>query len=160
MALIVETGTVVSGANSYVSLADAQAIIDARGYEVTLTEGLLLRAMDVLDGVRFSGEKTSSTNPLAWPRAGVFDSEGFEIPISSVPNDVVKAQSWIAYYISQGNDPSAVSTPEIVSETADVIKTEYAVSVGMTTAVSILSLPNVRNALSGLIAGRGLIDRA
>ena len=160
MALVIEDGSGVAGANSYITLVNAQAYIDLRGYTTTLTEGMLLRAVDALAGVRFRGLKYSVDNPLPWPRGGVYDNEGFYISEGTIPQQMIDAQVWAAYYIVEGSDPSAVSTPAIVSEIVDVIEVEYAVSTGETTAVSILSLPNVRDALRSITRSAGSIGRA
>lgn len=152
MALVVETGAGVAGANSYTSLADAQAFIDARGFTVTLTEGSLLRAMDELQAADLSGVKADQSNPLPCPRVGMTDCDGYEIASDTIPAGVIAAQIWLAFYIEQGNDPSAIATPAIKSETVDVIEVEYAVDTGDTTAVSLMDFPNVKNALRCLIA--------
>jgi len=125
--------------DTYVSLVDAQAFVDARDLEVTLTEGLLLRAMDALGGVQLKS----------------FDE---------TPAGVIRAQVWLAYYIAQGFDPASPAGPEIKSEKVDVIETEYAVRDGDTTATSLLDLPNVRAALEGLTGSdtaiSGRLERA
>ena len=141
MALVIEDGSGVAGANSYITLVNAQAYIDLRGYTTTLTEGMLLRAVDALAGVRFRGLKYSVDNPLPWPRGGVYDNEGFYISEGTIPQQMIDAQVWAAYYIVEGS-------------------VEYAVSTGETTAVSILSLPNVRDALRSITRSAGSIGRA
>jgi|AntAceMinimDraft_11_1070367.scaffolds.fasta_scaffold14574_4 hypothetical protein len=156
MALTVETGASIANADSYVSLVDAQAYVDARGYSVTLTEGLLLRAMDTLSGVSFKGAKTASTNALAWPRYGVYDAEALLVLPTVIPDGIVNAQIWLAYYILGGDDPAVMGTPAVLMEKVDVINVMYAASNGSTTVVSAMSLPNVRAALKGLVAGEVL----
>lgn len=136
MALVVETGAGVDGSNTYVSLEDAQAFVDARELAVTLTAGLILRAMDALSAVNLK------------PFSG------------TVPDGVVKAQIWLAYYISIGNDPAQVSEPAVRMEKVDVLETEFAVVDGQVTTYTPLSLPNVRDSLSGLLLGSGVLDRA
>ncbi len=160
MDLIVETGAGVAGANSYTSLESAQEFLDARGYSVTLTTASLLRAMDQLNSARYLGRKSDPSNALPFPRADLLDCEGNEIPSDVVPAEMATAQIWLAYYIEQGSDPSAVATPAIKMEKVDVIEVEYAVTDGDTTSISLWSLPNVRNALRCFLAAQGRIDRA
>ena len=138
MALIVETGSGVSGANSYVSLSDAQAFIDARELSVSLTEGHLLRAMDSLAGVELRSDAINS----------------------SVPQGLINAQIWLAFYIASGHDPAAVPEPAVRAERVDVIDISYAVRDGDMTKIDPLELPNVKRALSGLLAVSGIIHRA
>lgn len=162
MALIVETGPGVAGANSYTSLADAMAFINARDLSVALTEGLLLRAMDVLNVQTFKGAKTEAGNSLPWPRIGVYDCDDTLGASDFIPPQIIHAQIWLAFYIQSDSDPAAVPEPAIKSEKVDVIETVYAVKDGSTTAINPVTLPNVRNALKCFITpiGMGLIDRA
>lgn len=166
--LIVETGAGVPGANSYILASGAQEFLGLRGFDISVTEGLLLRAMDHLSTIRYLGTKTSSDNPLPWPRTGVYDCEGLLIPPDSIPRQLINAQIWLAYQIDAGNDPGAVQTPAVKSETVDVISVEYAVEEGQMSSeiTGPMSLPNVREALRCLVAagadgfGGGFIDRA
>ncbi len=76
MALIVEDGTEVSGANSYTAHTDLATYATLR--DVTLTaveaerEALLVEAMDALAGYNWKGERVTTTQDLAWPRYGVY----------------------------------------------------------------------------------------
>lgn len=97
MALIIEDGSVVTGANSYVSLVDAQAYATERGLGVTVTEAMLLEAMDYIEALRadFQGSKTYKANPLQWPRIGVV-VDGFDIDVDEIPSILVQAQARLA----------------------------------------------------------------
>ncbi len=168
MTLIIETGAGVSGANSYISTADAQAYLDSReivnadGMDVTpnLTDGLMLRAMDALTGIRWDGFKAAAANPLPWPRSHAFDCERVLIASDVIPDQIKEAQIWLAFYIESGSDPATPSTPAVKREKVDVIEVEYAVKDGETTSVSLLALPNVKSRLKCLINTSGGIDRA
>ncbi len=160
VSLIVETGSVVAGANSYISLVDAHEFVHDRGYAENLTEGLLLRAMDHLNAIPLRGFKTAATNPLPFPRSGMYDNDGYSIASDIVPQQIINAQIWIAYYIAAGSDPGAVVGPAISSETVDVIEVEYAVVPGQTNAITLLNLPNVRDSLKGLTRSNGRSHRA
>lgn len=157
--MIVETGQGVAGANSYVSLADAVTFFDDRELTVSVTTGLLIRSADMLNGLCFKGEKTDRDNQMPWPRSGVVDREGYYVGHDEIPQQLINAQLWIAYYVNAGNDPSSYATPEIKREKVDVIETEYAVKEGDRDTVHILSLPNVRDALRGLTTLTGRIER-
>ena len=56
MTLIVETGSIVSGANTYVDLADVRAFASARGITVstddTTLEQQIIKAMDYVESKR------------------------------------------------------------------------------------------------------------
>lgn len=78
MALIVEDGSSVSGAESYISVADADAYHEARGNTawdvIDDKEALLRKATDYMVGkyrLRWAGVRTYSDQVLDWPRANV-----------------------------------------------------------------------------------------
>ncbi len=77
--LTVETGAIVSGANSYASVADADDYFDGRLYstpwqqaETPKKERALAWATQLLDErVSWRGTRVSTTQALRWPRSGV-----------------------------------------------------------------------------------------
>lgn|SRR5512141_3467310 len=97
MALIIETGAGVTGANSYISAADAQTWADAREIDVTITEALLLKAMDYLESLRaeYQGVKTDSAQTLQWPRSGVYIDEVL-FDSGDIPQELISAQCQLA----------------------------------------------------------------
>ena len=118
------------GANSYVSLADANKYLSDRGIMVTLTEGHVIRGADYINTFadRFKGTRvTESSSVMQWPRVGVFLDGSFElIPSNEIPKILIEAQIEAAYEISQGRDPSStISTRVLKRERVDVIEREY-----------------------------------
>lgn len=97
MALTIETGAGVAGANSYISVVNAQTWVTARGIAVTVTEALLLKAMDYLESLRaeYQGVKTDSTQALQWPRAGVY-IDGVLFDEDAIPQELISAQCQLA----------------------------------------------------------------
>lgn len=85
MAFVVEDGTGKNNANSYASVADADAYFADRAVgawagDESVKQAALIKATDYLDarfGARFIGEKASAEQALEWPRAGAgfLDSE-------------------------------------------------------------------------------------
>lgn len=86
MPLIVEDGTMPEGANTYASVADADAYLLSRGVsgwaappssdlepdpQLSAKEAALIRSADYLNGLKWKGEKIEYDWPMAWPRAGV-----------------------------------------------------------------------------------------
>ena len=86
MSLIVEDGTMPEGANTYASVADADAYLLSRGVsdwaappssdlepdpQLSAKEAALIRSADYLNGLKWKGEKIEYDWPMAWPRAGV-----------------------------------------------------------------------------------------
>lgn len=80
MPLIVENGTQVAGAESYISVADADAYFAARGNAAWAAlasgkkEEALRRATDFMEGAyrdRWLGTRVSMAQVLSWPRSYV-----------------------------------------------------------------------------------------
>jgi hypothetical protein len=97
VALVIEDGSGVAGANSYISVSDAQAYATARGLSVTITEALLIKACDYIESLRaeFQGAKSDPDNALQWPRVGV-QVDGFDIDTDEIPDILPKAQAQLA----------------------------------------------------------------
>ena len=140
MALVVEDGSLVSGANSYVSFADATKYISDRGIAVKVTEGHLLRAADYINSFsdRYKGYQKTGTNRdslsiMQWPRSYVFvdgTTSGY-LPDDEIPDLIIHAQVESAIEIASNRDPlSTVSARQIKKQKVDVIEVEYDTSVG------------------------------
>jgi len=108
MTIIVETGAIVSGANSYVSLADADSYHSLRlnaGWTGTdaVKEAALVRAAQYID-VRYSfdGVPMNSEQPMAWPRYIWLDTDNRYVPSDSIPQCVKDAQCEVALLAISG----------------------------------------------------------
>lgn len=121
MAIIVEDGTGVPGANSYVSVAEFEAYALARGVTLTGTptsEQLLLRAMDYLESLQYIGEIALCGQSLMWPRYGVYIDGHCYINNLTIPQELKNAQMVTALSIDSGMDPlGQLPTPRLISET-------------------------------------------
>jgi hypothetical protein len=110
MAITVEDGSIVSGANSYVSLADARAYALARGAALPVgdpeAEAIVLKAMDFLESfdARFKGDRVERDQPLSWPRSGVV-IEGWSWSSDEIPRQVLNAELALIVEINAGEDP-------------------------------------------------------
>lgn len=110
MALIIETGAIVPGANSYVSVAEADAylaysaqraawnVLNEADKEANLVQAA--RALDV--SVTWKGKPVESTQPRAWPRKCIVIN-GEEFPSDQVPSQVKQAQMELAALMMQGD---------------------------------------------------------
>lgn len=133
MALIVEDGTGVIGANTYISLAEAKDFAASRGKPFVgddlQVEGYVIIAKDYLEGFRgqYSGKKATSTQALQYPRINAFiDGELF--PVNAIPRELKNAQCQLCIDCEEmGGDllPSHDGYA-IAAETVDVLKIEYA----------------------------------
>ncbi|CAB4194529.1 hypothetical protein UFOVP1254_105 [uncultured Caudovirales phage] len=140
MTLIVETGTGSGSAESYASIADADAYQTARGN--TLWTGLLelekeqaLRRatafMSQIYRMRWAGYRMSEVQALDWPRAyvpipdvvGIYRGTSF-VANNSVPIVVKNACIELAYEAA-GGDLNPPATQGVVSKEVGPIKVVY-----------------------------------
>lgn len=131
MALIIENGTNVANANSYVALIEARAYATARGKTLPVDdaalESQLIQAMDYLESYRdkYKGSKTSETQSLQWPRCDVW-IDAFLFPYNAIPQLLKNAQSQLAIELHNGVSIMPNFTDGLVKrEKVDVIEVEY-----------------------------------
>jgi hypothetical protein len=108
MSLIVEDGSIVANANSYVTRATA--IAKAALYGTALpdspaTDNWLRQAVLFMDSfdASFMGRRVSREQELAWPRVDVFLS-GFAYHADEIPGLVESVQVQLAIDLSKGLD--------------------------------------------------------
>ena len=149
MALTVEDGTIVANADSYITLADADAYHAARGMTLWATmseaerEQALRRATDYMVQnfrLRWRGTRVDSEQSLDWPRNWVERADysfltmngaqtlggTFYYPSDEVPIEVQRACAELAYRGAAG--PLTVDetrSQRTVREKVDVIEVEY-----------------------------------
>lgn len=150
MAIVVEDGTVVSGANSYVTEAELTTYATNRGVTISGTNSeLLYKAMDYLEGQSFIGIKYSEAQPLQWPREQVW-IDGYYIERTIIPTELKNAQMIIALAIDAGYDPLSTIERSTKRETVDVVTVEY-----MDNASAAEIIRSIPNALKKLVMGYG-----
>lgn len=99
MALIIEDGTNVAGANSYVTEAELQSYLDQRGLILpagTNLQPLIFRAMDYLESLSFNGVRTFDGQALSFPRQGIY-VDNVELAKDSIPTMLKQALCRLAY---------------------------------------------------------------
>lgn len=133
MAVTVEDGSCVAGADSWVSLADANTHFTNYGGfwtgEDAAKEAALRRAALWLStAIRWHGTKACSGSLLAWPRTDVDDCEGNEIEDNAIPQRVILAQLAAASAELQSPGiltPSITPGQQVSSEKVGVIEVSY-----------------------------------
>lgn len=165
--LIVEDGSGVPGANSYVSLGEADEYHTQNGNTAwsngatspsdDLRASALIRAAMILDGTyksRWPGRRTHGRNQgRDWPRTGAADAEGFPLPDDEVPDEIKNAQCEMALreYVSPGSlNPDVVETSRVLREKVGDLEVQYADVTK--TGGSIPQLTFVDNILAGILA--------
>lgn len=132
MALIIEDGTIVADANSYVTVAEIQAFASLRGLTLPATDAeveiLAIKAMDYLLSLEdhYQGFRVNSEQPVSFPRESVY-IYGFYIG-QVIPKQLKLAQSQLAFDW-QASDLQATGDGREVIETAvGPLKKKYATS--------------------------------
>ena len=135
MALIIEDGSIVTDANSYVTIEEYANWADARFGAVRDSkpaldaklcyEGFILRATDYFETLSFKGSKVQSDQPLQWPRSGVV-IDGFKVSSTSIPKEVKTSIFELAYAEEQQRGQLDPLERGIKSEKIDVIEVTYA----------------------------------
>lgn len=125
-AVVVENGSIVAGANSYVTVAEMEQFAEDRGYTWVggHVDTFLFRAMDWLESQRYQGWIKNETQPLLWPRYNVIYRD-YELSSDTIPELLKKAQMTLAMEINRGFDPLAVITQAVKREKVDVLEVEY-----------------------------------
>ena len=114
MALIVETGSIVNGANTYVSRPDY--ITYALSFGITIVDDdaadvQLIKAAQFIDQheANLKGSRVQRDQPMAYPRTGVV-IDGWDWSYTEIPRNVILCQLQTALDINAGFDPWNPST--------------------------------------------------
>ena len=143
---IVETGSGLSNANSFITVAFAKEYWLARGRSVVtptpytdtvIQEALVRGTQYISESHRWKGfrrrqrHSTEGFQALEWPREDVLDREGNWVPSYEVPREVKQATAEAGWYELQnphGLQPSYISHGRIKSQMVGNLKIEYDVS--------------------------------
>lgn len=134
MAVVIVSTPGAADANSYLTLAEAQAIIDGMVLDADVTawatattdnkNRALYSAVQRLDRERFLGARATDTQSLQWPRTGVRKPDtyintyavGFPFRITTdyfddteIPDQIQRAQVSLAVYLHNNTDALGLS---------------------------------------------------
>jgi hypothetical protein len=156
MTIIVEDGSIVANADSYVSVANYTTWADARGieYDSSVLETQILRAMDYIETLRFIGQKSTKAQPLQFPRVGVV-VDGYELDYDEIPDQLKKAVYESIKAESDGNSQLANVERTTSREKVGEIEVQYAPN-----SNSSVSVVAINKALYKLLAPAFLVSRA
>lgn len=151
--IVVEDGSGVVGANSFVSVADVRTYATNRGVALSNDDdaiaAMIIKATDYLEAqeCRYQGMRTSASQSLTWPRVGVC-LNGDELPPNVIPQSLKAAQCSLVLAVNSGFDlqPNISPADYVVREKVGPLETQYAdpLAVGIMptfTAVNALLAP-------------------
>jgi hypothetical protein len=141
ISIIVETGAVVAGANSFASVATAREYALNRGVVLPVSDdevaAMLIKACDYIQAQesKFSGQRTSVDQELAFPRTGAY-LLCVELPVNFIPKVLINAQCQLVIDLQNGIDllPNLEKSSLVVREKIGPIETEYADPISVGTA--------------------------
>lgn len=150
MAIIVEDGSIVAGANSYVSESDLVSFATQRGVVLTSgTEQLLIKAMDYIESLSFIGQKSTRDQGLQWPRCNV-KVDGYYLDVATIPSELKNGLMQTAIAIDEGNNPLQNTPRSTKREKVGELEVEY-----MPGAASVEVNNKIMNSLYKLLAAGG-----
>lgn len=157
-AFVVEDGTGLPDATSYVSVEEADDIITMNihasasweALDVADKERLLAWASRYLDErTRWFGHKAVEASALRWPRSGVTDRDGVRLDANMIPRQLQIATAEMARYLVDEDRSVERGQDALTRLKADVIELEFSEG---------YRLPQVPSHMQYLIKGIGTIS--
>lgn len=131
MSIVVEDGSLITGANSYITEAELLLHTCYRGLELTVKpEVLILKAMDYFEtfSARFIGQRVQRDQALSWPRTDAV-IENWSWTSTEIPRQVINAILALCIEINAGEDPfnpSEAALPAIRKKVDGAVEVQYA----------------------------------
>lgn len=135
MAIVVEDGTGLTTADSYVSVADADSYLEVLPSEattlwdaltVTEKENTLKWATRVLNNkASFEGSKKYEAASLRWPRTNVCDVDGIEVDDTTVPRQITSATIELVRILLEEDITTGQDISSLKRILVDVIEIEF-----------------------------------
>ena len=121
----------IAGTNTYATAVELSSYATARGLEIAgESDVLLVGAMDYLATLedRWQGERASPSQPLAWPRTGVY-VYGTALADDAIPQSLKDAQCRLALDADAGiallPTVEAGAKGSVIREKVDVVEVSY-----------------------------------
>ena len=131
MALVIEDGTVVAGANSYITDQEFVDYANARGYEIPAAEAdrepLIIKAADYIlsQESKMQGVRTDPVNQtMSYPRSGAYLYCTL-IASDAIPQTLKNAQCEAAFAVSSTDLLITKSSGNIASEAVGDLSVSY-----------------------------------
>lgn len=158
MALIIEDGSIVANANSYVTAQEFEDWMDARAYNCegsqSKQEQHILKAMDYIESLNFMGIKYTKDQPLQFPRDRLF-IDGYSVEANEIPKELKEAVFNAAKADHDGDLATQPVERQTVKEKIGDIEVEYKSNSSMRRQT-----PGLSNALRKLVIPATMVSRA
>lgn len=129
--LIIESGQGLADAESYATAAELVSYAEKYGRTIPATEpaqeALLRRSADAMNGMKWKGKKSHSTQALAFPRSGA-EVDGEIKPSTLIPRQIQYGQMALAVEIHADDvDPPTLRTGAVIKERVEgAVEVQYA----------------------------------
>ena len=138
--IIVEDGTIVSGANSYISVAELDTYAADRGITILASDKtvLLIKSMDYIESLGYIGITRTAGQVLQFPRSDMI-VDNFLLPIDEIPQLLKDGQAETALAIDRSENPLQDVERKVIEEGVDTLFTKYSLGSSSTTIVRTIS---------------------
>lgn len=135
--LIVENGSIIAGANTYVTIADYTTYAEGFGVTVEDTNAFRIQLIKAAQYIaskesQLMGDMVERYQPLSYPRNNLTDLDNFSWQNNEIPTLVKNCQMSLALDIQAGEDLYNLSQSGSVGikseEVKGAVKVEYAVA--------------------------------
>ena len=128
MALIIEDGTGVDNANSYISVAEARSFASLRSLILpasdSAVEVLIIKAFDYLESLDYKGNHANPPQSAEFPRRDLY-LQGVLFAQNEIPNKLKQAQSQLTYEAVNTDLQPTGNGKEVIKEKVDVVEVQY-----------------------------------
>ena len=128
MALIIEDGTGVDNANSYITVAEARAFASLRSLILPSSDSevevLIVKAFDYLESLDYKGNHANPPQSAEFPRRDLY-LQGVLFSESQIPYKLKQAQSQLAYEAVNIDLQPTGNGKEVIKEKVDVVEVQY-----------------------------------
>lgn len=154
---IVETGEIIPGANSYVSVEEADDYLSQNihvypvwtALDQDVKEKLLSWSTRYLDQrARWNGKPVTEDQALRHPRVGLKNADGIAIPSNTIASQLKHATIEMARYLIDSDRATERPQDGLKKLKVDVIELEFREG---------YTLPEVPSEINGILAGIGFL---
>lgn len=128
MALIIEDGTGVDNANSYITVAEARAFASLRSLILPSSDSevevLIVKAFDYLESLDYKGNHANPPQSAEFPRRDLY-LQGVLFSESQITYKLKQAQSQLTYEAVNIDLQPTGNGKEVIKEKVDVVEVQY-----------------------------------
>ena len=128
MALIIEDGTGVDNANSYISVAEARSFAALRSLILpsgdSEVEVLIIKAFDYLESLDYKGEHANPPQAAEFPRRSLY-LQGVLFSETEIPYKLKQAQCQLTFEAVATELQPTGNGKEVIKEKVDVVEVQY-----------------------------------